>query len=122
MANEKTLLMIDDSRVSRMVTISHLKEREIDWQVTEASSADEAIEIVKNQSFDFITVDFNMPGMTGGDFLLQKQTLFPNTKCVLLTANVQQDEFIKTNNIDAKCLFKPICDRLIEELIEYFDE
>ena len=63
----KTVLVVDDSKVSRMVIKAHILAVHPHWQVVEAGTGDEAVELVARSVPDYCTVDVNMPGMPGTD-------------------------------------------------------
>ncbi len=58
-----TLLIVDDSKVSRMMIRNKVSQLQPEWQIQEAGTGDEAVAMVRNQAPDFITMDVNMPAI-----------------------------------------------------------
>ena len=63
----KSVLVVDDSRVSRMLIKSLVTARFPHWSITEAGSGDEALALARERTFDYCTMDINMPGLPGTD-------------------------------------------------------
>ena len=63
----KSCLIVDDSKVIRMVARKILKE--LDFDTTEAVDGKEALDACTNDMPDAILLDWNMPVMNGIDFL-----------------------------------------------------
>lgn len=63
----KTCLVVDDSKVIRKVA-RHILET-LDFDVREAGDGQEALDACSQQSPDVILLDWNMPVMSGMDFL-----------------------------------------------------
>ncbi len=59
----KKILVVDDEESIRDVLASAFKKA--DYDVAVASSADEALSVLKNDGFQVMFIDLNMPGMTG---------------------------------------------------------
>ncbi len=66
MSSPKTILIVDDSRVSRMMIRAMILEKHKDWILEEAASGEEALEKIRTFVPDLISMDVNMPGMGGG--------------------------------------------------------
>jgi len=66
-AQMKTCLVVDDSKVIRKVA-RHILET-LDFDVREAGDGREALESCLQQAPDVILLDWNMPVMSGMDFL-----------------------------------------------------
>ena len=60
-----TVLVVDDSRLARMVMASAFRRLRPDWELVEATGADEALGAIESSSVDIALIDFNMPGMDG---------------------------------------------------------
>ena len=63
MKSNRTILIVEDSRAARALIRSELKTGS--YNVLEAGSGAEAVELFKNHSVDLITMDVEMPGMNG---------------------------------------------------------
>ena len=62
MAGEK-ILLVEDNPVNRRLAMFLLRSQ--GYQVREATSAQEAFEILKTEQFDLIVMDIQLPGMDG---------------------------------------------------------
>lgn len=65
-ATQSSILVVDDSRLQRRILTALLKRW--GYRVEEAESGDLALEMCRQQEFDFILSDWMMPGMTGPEF------------------------------------------------------
>jgi two-component system, chemotaxis family, chemotaxis protein CheY len=63
----KRCLIVDDSKVIRKVA-RHILET-MEFEVSEAADGQEALDYVSNETPDVILLDWNMPVMSGMDFL-----------------------------------------------------
>jgi two-component system chemotaxis response regulator CheY len=68
-ASMKTCLVVDDSRVIRMVARKILEE--LNFAIQEAADGKAALELCQKQMPDGILLDWNMPVMNGLDFLVE---------------------------------------------------
>ena len=59
------LRIVDNGNVSRVMIQGLCAVLQTDWLVIEASSGDEAFALLPSATSDFITIDVNMPGVTG---------------------------------------------------------
>ncbi|MCU1719416.1 response regulator transcription factor [Pseudomonas sp. 5P_3.1_Bac2] len=104
----KNLLIVDDSMVSRMMTKSIIANLQPRWNIFEAGSGQAAIELCREQSIELISMDLNMPGLSG----LEAATLIllehPHIKIVMLTANVQTAIQSQIQDLGLPFLAKPI--------------
>ncbi|OAN50589.1 chemotaxis protein [Paramagnetospirillum marisnigri] len=87
--SETIVLVVDDSRVSRMMTKSAIERLRPDWVVLEAASGEDALSAVALDRPDFILMDVNMPGMGGLEAARQLRPRLPKAGISLLTANIQ---------------------------------
>lgn len=63
------VLVVDDSRVMRQIVVRTLRQAGYDWEVREASNGVEGLAAVQADEPDVILSDWNMPEMTGIQFL-----------------------------------------------------
>ena len=87
--SEKVLL-VDDEKEFLKIMSERMKARDI--EVTTATSAQQALEIIESESFDAIILDFQMPGMDGMEALKAIKARKPESQIILLTgyATVQK--------------------------------
>ena len=121
MSNNKTLMIIDDSKVSRMMIKAIVSDKRPELNILEASNADEAINLSKDMSIDFFSVDYNMPGIDGLELISQLKKYFTDSKFTLLTANIQEATHNKAKSVGAMCINKPISEDSITKMLEHFD-
>jgi len=85
-----TVLIVDDSRLSRMMIRAFITQAHPDWTIIEASNGPEALEKTATQTVDLMTIDLNMPGMDGLTLATQLQHTYPTAYITLITANIQE--------------------------------
>jgi len=118
----KTLMIVDDSKVSRMMIKAIVVEKSPELTIYEAGDGQEALAIAEDKDIDFFSVDYNMPVMDGITFITQMKAKRDDAKFALLTANIQGATHEKAKQIGAKCVNKPISENCIVEMLEFFYE
>ena len=58
-------LIVDDSRMSRLILQGLAQQRHPDWTVLHASSGEEALARVQEQVPNLVIMDFGLPGISG---------------------------------------------------------
>jgi len=122
MSAMKTVLIVDDSKVSRMMIIAIVKEKQPEWSILEASNADETREMSKTNTIDFFSVDLNMPGKDGLELIGLLKHKHPKAKFALLTANIQEHTHQSAEKLGAICVNKPITEKSIAEMLDFFND
>lgn len=79
------LLIVDDSSIMRRIIEKNLKEYDIEI-IGMASDGIQAVEIVKKEKPDVITLDITMPGMDGLACLDEIMKFHPKAKVMIITA------------------------------------
>ncbi len=78
----ETILIVDDERGPReslrMILASN-------HRVLQASSGADALELIRSDHVDLITLDLNMPGMHGQELMRTVRSEFPNIEIVIIT-------------------------------------
>ncbi|GAB7127726.1 hypothetical protein JCM19000A_22330 [Silvimonas sp. JCM 19000] len=85
----KTVLIVDDSSVSRMMVQNHISDQMPDWQFVHARSGVDALEKLKTVTPDLVTLDLNMPEMDGLEAAQRIAEVCPTAKIAIVTANIQ---------------------------------
>jgi len=121
MSDSKTILIVDDSKVSRMMIKAVIKDLHPEWSLLEAGNADEAIEVNTANQINYYSIDLNMPGKDGLELIsLLKQTN-PGADYALLTANIQEHIRQTAESLGAFCINKPITEASISKMLEHFN-
>ena len=114
----KGVLVIDDSRVSRLMVNAILKQHYPDAHLYEAGNAEETLALDIKDELSHIICDFNMPGMDGIELSTELQKRHPNTVITLLTANIQAS--IRNKAEDQGLFFakKPVTEERILSILK----
>ena len=115
------ILIVDDSKVSRMLISNFIKDQRPDWLICEAANADEALQLVDNTNFNYASVDINMPGMDGLELTEQLRENHPLLRVCLLSANIQQASQQRAKELGAGFAKKPITEQCINAAINFFE-
>ncbi|MDH5517642.1 MAG: response regulator [Gammaproteobacteria bacterium] len=121
MDKAKSILIVDDSKVSRMMLVAIIKDHHPDWHIQESGNAEQAIEVNQKNDFDYYSIDFNMPGKNGIELISVFKTIKPSAKYALLTANIQEHIQKSAAEIGAKCINKPITNTSVSAMLDYFN-
>jgi chemotaxis protein CheC len=73
-----TVLIVDDSKLARIVTAKNIHALQPDWDRVEASNADEALSVVAARKVDLALLDYNMPGRNGLELASELRALIPD--------------------------------------------
>lgn len=114
----KTVLVIDDSRVSRMMSRQFILAKHPDWTVIEAGTGEEGLEKMQTVSPALVLMDVNMPGMGGIAAAEQLRQSHPALKIALQTANIQDAIRNKATELGLAFVEKPITAARIHKLLD----
>lgn len=107
MAAKKKILWADDEIDILRPHILFLEEK--GYFVTPVNSGQDALDAIREESFDIIFLDEHMPGLSGLETLTFVKEIVPDTPVVMITKS--EDEGIMTNAIGRKIadyLIKPV--------------
>jgi two-component system response regulator HydG len=82
---EKPKILIVDDDISNLASMKKLLEKEGYW-VRTAERGEEALDLVRTETFHVIITDLKMPGMDGIDLLKSAKTVSPNVDVVIMSA------------------------------------
>jgi CheY-like chemotaxis protein len=101
-----TILIVDDSKLARIVVGKAVASVQPGWSRVEAASAEEAESLVDGA--DVMIVDYNMPGCNGLELAERVRGRFADMPIALATANVQDEIVAKARSINVTFVPKPI--------------
>ena len=111
------ILVVDDSRVSRMLVRAIIDHADEQAEVIEASNGEEALTKVESIPINIAILDLNMPGMDGLVLASKLLERFPTAKIGLLTANIQDMVRQKARALGISFIPKPITEERILSFI-----
>jgi DNA-binding response OmpR family regulator len=89
MERSAQILLVDDEAAIRMTTAALLQRR--GYAVVSAASGEEALEILHQQAFDLLLLDFRLPGINGLDVAQHARALLPAAIIMILTGQSNLD-------------------------------
>ncbi|MHC8492043.1 response regulator transcription factor [Thalassospira sp. SM2505] len=117
MAQQRSVLLVDDSKFARLLVKAFISSNFTDWSIDEAEDASKALEMVEGKTYDYLLLDFNMPGMNGLELGEQLRGRFPDAVIALLTANIQQEIQKKAESLGLEFIAKPPTEEKIRDFI-----
>ncbi|WP_291717290.1 response regulator transcription factor [Magnetospirillum sp. 64-120] len=108
MTATKTVLLVDDSRVARMMTRRMIETDRPGWQIVEAATGEEALEVYSRVLPDFVVLDVNMPGIGGLEAAKRLKAVYPQAVVTLLTANIQDPVRDQAETMGVGFMSKPV--------------
>ena len=117
MAQKRSVLLVDDSKFARLLVKAFISSNFTDWEIDEAEDADKALALVDGKTYDYLLLDFNMPGMDGLELGERLRARFPDAAIALLTANIQQEIQKKAENLGLDFIAKPPTEEKIRDYL-----
>ena len=108
-----TVLVVDDSRLARMGMASAFRRLRPDWELVEATGADEALGAIESSSVDIALIDFNMPGLDGLELVARIRQSAPEMPIAVVSANLQDEIVVRTRELKAAFIPKPLTDEAL---------
>jgi CheY-like chemotaxis protein len=102
------VLVVDDSKLARIVAGKAISALQPDWVRLEAGSAADALAIVAGQPVDVAILDFNMPDKDGIELASELRDTHPNMPIAVITANVQDEIISRVRALNATFVAKPV--------------
>ena len=103
-----TVMIVDDSKLARIVAGKALAELHPEWVRVEAGSAAQALEIVVAQPVDIALIDYNMTEKDGLQLAGELRARFPDMPMAIITANIQDEIIAGARAINAGFVPKPV--------------
>jgi len=108
-----TILVVDDSLLSRKMVTAFALEAFPDANVIAAETGEQALEKTAGVSFQLATIDFNMPGMDGLTLVEKLKRDHPDARFALVTANIQDSIAKRAKALGVEFVSKPVTEENI---------
>jgi len=93
MTPRSNVLVVDDEPSLRKVLLTTLTAR--GFAVEESGSAERAIELVRQGTFELVLLDINMPGMSGIEACRRIRSLSPEAAIVMVTVRDGESDIVQ---------------------------
>lgn len=112
------ILIVDDDRVSRRVIGNWIQKMEYTYEA--ASDAAQALALLKENRFDILLTDQEMPGMKGSELIEIVHKEYPETICVVQSAYRDVDAIVRALNEHKAFyyLFKPFTEEQLRSALD----
>jgi signal transduction histidine kinase/CheY-like chemotaxis protein len=116
------ILLVEDNEINQEIILEFLKESNLDIDV--ANNGQIAVQKAKQNSYELILMDIQMPIMDGYEATKQIRNLNINTPIIALTANTMKEHIDKACSVGMnEYLLKPIdIHNLYEVLLKYLSK
>lgn len=88
--NKIRILLVDDEAAIRRALRTTLIE--LGFETVEASRGEEALQLVRSQTFDVVLLDLNMPGIGGMSTLERLRATYPRLPILILTVRDEEQD------------------------------
>lgn len=121
MSEVKTLLIVDDSQTSRQILRNRFAKQRKGWRIFDSDNGADAVEMAQVISADYVTMDVNMPNMSGLEAAERISAHSPHIRIALVTANIQDAVRSRATEMGYGFVEKPIDDSSIPAALEFFE-
>ncbi len=93
---KKNILIVEDHELTRFGLKTTFEDVDFVGVIYEAASAEEALEIFKNNSIDIVIMDLGLPNMNGIDATQAIHEINKETKIIILTSHNDEKEVLNS--------------------------
>jgi two-component system chemotaxis response regulator CheY len=114
----KTVLVVDDSRIMRNIVKNTFSQLKIPCQFLEASNGKEALQQLTGQQINLILLDWNMPELSGIDFLRKVRGMeeYKTLPIIMVTSEAAKYNVIEALKSGATdYIIKPVNEKIFSE-------
>ena len=103
-----TVLIVDDSKLARIVAAKTLAALQPGWDKVEAANAQDALNLLSERKIDVAMLDFNMPDKDGLQLAAEIRSRHPTMPIAVITANIQDEVINRAREVNAAFVSKPL--------------
>ncbi len=118
MSQNYQILIVDDSRVARMMARASIEKAAPGATIIEADSGDDALGKLEGIDITAGIVDLNMPGMNGLELALELRRRFADIPLALCTANIQEATKQRAKEQNILFIAKPVSPEKIAAFLQ----
>lgn len=104
----QSFLVVDDSRLARMMVRQALRDLHPDCAIVEAATGAEADRVDGVETLTAAFIDFNMPDEDGLELAARLRARRPDLPIAIVSANAQTDVLDRARALGAVFLEKPV--------------
>ena len=112
-----TVLIVDDSKLARIVAGKAVAALQPDWARAEAANAEEAMARLAAGDIDVVLLDYNMPGKDGLTLAAEMRALHPALPIAVITANLQDEVIARARAVNATFVPKPLTEEALRGFV-----
>jgi len=116
MKKKISILIADDHPIIRQGLISVLRNEPGIENIAEANNGIEALELLRKNNFDIVTLDVEMPGLSGLEILGRFSEHNIKTKVVFIT--MYNDERMFTHAMNAGAMGYILKDNAVDDIVD----
>jgi DNA-binding NtrC family response regulator len=118
MAEEYTILVVEDEENARKLLLEYLKES--GYKVFGCATGEEALQFCRENFVDFVLLDIRLPGVSGIDLIPKLKEINPLIKVIMVTALGDVDLVVRAMSMGASdYVVKPVN---LEKLLAKIEE
>lgn len=114
---KQRILFVDDEPNILLGLKRLLRSHRHEWDMQFVNGGDEALELLKTETFQIIVSDLRMPGTTGVQLLDKVKTLYPDMIRFILSGHGDTDMIIQSVGVAHQFMAKPCDADLFQEAI-----
>ena len=114
----KNILIVDDSRVARMMSVRVIKELYPNIEVIEADSGEACLKLLETTTPEIILMDVNMGGIDGIETTKMILTANPKQTIAVCSANIQSGIQDKVSELGVFFIAKPLMKDKLKAFID----
>lgn len=112
-----TVLIVDDSKLARIVAGKAVAALQPEWGRVEAGNADEALARLEAGGIDLALLDYNMPGKDGITLAGEMRAMHPSMPIAVITANLQDEVIARVRAVNATFVPKPVTEEALRGFV-----
>lgn len=108
-----TILVVDDSRMSRMLIAAIAADVYPDARIIQANGGKQALQESEQTQIDIATLDFNMPDMDGISLAKLLRERFPQARLGIISAHLEDEIQEQLDGLGIAFIPKPISEESV---------